>query len=193
MARSALDVAGRLLESDRWNADREAIKAEVLDRGFNAKLNSFVGEYDGDELDASLLYVARVGFLPADDRRMLGTIDAIRGALGHDDLVYRYDSRRTNDGFPAGEGAFLACSFWLVEALALACRTNEARDVFEKLCRRANDVGLLSEQCDVASGALVGNFPQALTHIGLINAAVCLSEGGKKRRGLRRRSREPRS
>jgi GH15 family glucan-1,4-alpha-glucosidase len=193
MAWSALDVAGRLLESDRWNADREAIKAEVLDRGFNAKLNSFVGEYDGDELDASLLYVARVGFLPADDRRMLGTIDAIRGALGHDDLVYRYDSRRTNDGFPAGEGAFLACSFWLVEALALACRTNEARDVFEKLCRRANDVGLLSEQCDVASGALVGNFPQALTHIGLINAAVCLSEGGKKRRGLRRRSREPRS
>jgi GH15 family glucan-1,4-alpha-glucosidase len=193
MAWAALDVAGRLLENDRWKTERDAIKTEVLERGFNAKLNAFVSEYGGDELDASLLYVARVGFLPPDDPRMLSTIDAIRGALGQDDLVHRYDSRRTEDGLPAGEGAFLACSFWLVEALALAGRLEDARDIFEKVCKRANDVGLLSEQCDVASGALLGNFPQALTHIGLINAAVCLSEGGKRRRGLRRRSREPRS
>jgi len=189
MAWAALDCASRLLgRNDRWEREREAIKREVLERGFNTRLNSFVGEYDGDELDASLLYAARVGFLDADDPRMLGTIDAIRKTLGHDELIYRYDMR-TDDGLPPGEGAFLPCSFWLVEALALAGRDGEAREVFEKLCRRANDVGLLSEEIDVESGAFLGNFPQALTHIGLVNAAICLSEEGKRRRGLRRTGR----
>ena len=118
---------------------------------------------------------------------MLGTIDAIRAKLGRDELIYRYEMR-TDDGLPPGEGAFLPCSFWLVEALAIAGRRDEAREMFEKLIARANDVGLLSEEIDVESGALLGNFPQALTHIGLINAALCLSEEGRTRRESRRKS-----
>jgi len=191
MAWAALDCAQRLFgENDVWSRECDAIKREVLARGFNAQLNSFVSEYDGSELDASLLYVTRVGFVEPDDPRMLGTIDAIRKQLGRDELIYRYDTTSTEDGLPPGEGAFLPCSFWLVEALALAGREDEARDVFEKLIGRANDVGLLSEEIDVESGAFLGNFPQALTHIGLVNAAICLSEAGRTRRGLRRRGRE---
>jgi len=104
---------------------------------------------------------------------MLGTIDAIRARLGHDDLLYRYEER-TDDGLPPGEGAFLACSFWLVEALALGGRVAEARQLFDKLLRRCNDVGLYSEEIDVETGVLLGNFPQALTHISMMNAALCL-------------------
>ena len=189
MAWAALDCASRVLgDQERWLRERAIIKQEVLERGFNAKLNSFVSEYDGDELDAALLYIARVGFLEPDDPRMLGTIDAIRAKLGRDELIYRYEMR-TDDGLPPGEGAFLPCSFWLVEALAIAGRRDEAREMFEKLIARANDVGLLSEEIDVESGALLGNFPQALTHIGLINAAICLNEEGKTRRGSDRRER----
>ena len=183
MAWSALDCAERLAKHghidadfDRWHADKEEIRRLVLERGFNRKLNSFVSIFDGDELDASLLYVTRVGFLKPDDPRILGTIDAIRAALGRDDLVYRYNSGTTEDGLPPGEGAFLPCSFWLVEALALAGRMSEAHDIFQKLLGRCNDVGLLSEEADPESGALLGNFPQALTHIGLMNAALCLEK-----------------
>ena len=191
MAWAALDSALRLVGPNaEWQRAKDEIHALVLERGFDAKRNTFVSELDGDELDASLLYVARVGLIPADDPRMLGTIDAIRKTLGRDDVVYRYELG-TDDGLPPGEGAFLACSFWLVEALAVAGREDEARDVFEKLIARANDVGLLPEEIDVASGAFLGNFPQALTHIGLVNAAICLSEEGRTRRGLRRRSSEP--
>ncbi len=129
--------------------------------------------YDGAELDSSLLYIARVGFLEAGDPRLLGTIDAIRRDLGRDDLLYRYDAS-TDDGLPPGEGAFLPCSFWLVEALAIARRIDEAQDIFEKLCARGNDLGLFSEEIDADSGALLGNFPQALTHVGLMNAALRL-------------------
>jgi len=183
MAWSALDCAIRIVEEQQklqldtigWRRVRDEIKDLVLSRGFNDRLGSFVSVFDGDELDASMLYVARVGFLPADDPRMLGTIDAIRAKLGRDDLVYRYQIE-TEDGLPPGEGAFLPCSFWLVEALSLAGRDDEARDVFEKLLARANDVGLLSEEIDVATGALLGNFPQALTHIALINAALTLEK-----------------
>jgi len=190
MAWAALDCAQRLFgKNDVWSRECDAIKREVIARGFNTQLNSFVSEYDGNELDASLLYITRVGFVEPDDPRMLGTIDAIRKQLGRDELIYRYDTRGTEDGLPPGEGAFLPCSFWLVEALAFAGRGDEARDVFEKLIARANDVGLLSEEIDVASGAFLGNFPQALTHIGLVNAAICLSEEGRTRRGLRRKER----
>ena len=186
MAWAALDCAARVLgHEDRWARERDHIKREVLERGFNTRLNSFVSEYGGDELDASLLYISRVGFIDADDPRMLGTIDAIRRTLGRDELIYRYEVR-TDDGLPPGEGAFLPCSFWLVEALVAAGRGKEAKDVFEKLCARANDVGLLSEEIDADSGAFLGNFPQALTHIGLVNAALCLSEEGKTRRESRR-------
>ena len=104
---------------------------------------------------------------------MLGTIDAIRRTLGHDDLLYRYELG-TNDGLPPGEAAFLPCSFWLVESLAIAGRSDEANRIFDSLIRRANDLGLYSEELDRSTGALRGNFPQALTHIGFMNAALCL-------------------
>jgi GH15 family glucan-1,4-alpha-glucosidase len=179
MAWMALDTAERLGDG-HWTSEKEEIKSLVLERGFNRELNSFVSLLDGDELDASLLYLLRVGFLPPDDPRMLSTIDAIRRRLGHDDLVYRYEAT-TDDGLPPGEGAFLACSFWLAEGLALAGREGEARELYEKLLTRGNDVGLFSEEIDVESGALLGNFPQALTHIALMNAAICLDQQGEGR------------
>ena len=181
MAWSAMDCAIRLAERghitdrvDLWRRTKDEIAAYVLTRGFNAALNSFVTVADGSDVDASLLYAARVGFIDATDPRMTGTIDVIRRKLAHDDLVYRYDSATTNDGLPSGEGAFLACSLWLVEALVFAKRYGEASEIFEKLCKRGNDVGLFSEEASVESGELLGNFPQALTHIGVMNAALCL-------------------
>jgi GH15 family glucan-1,4-alpha-glucosidase len=196
MAWAALDCAERLVEKKyvpdrhvhRWREAKEAIRRAVLERGFNRQLGSFVSIFDGDELDSSLLSIARVGFLDPADPRMLSTIDVIRRRLGRDELLYRYD-RSTDDGLPPGEGAFLACSFWLVEALALAGRRDEAQEIFEKLLRRANDVGLYSEEIDVESGALLGNFPQALTHIGLMNAALCLKAERRTFPGPHRRSR----
>jgi GH15 family glucan-1,4-alpha-glucosidase len=183
MAWAALDCAERLVKNNSipgshlaaWGRTKEEIQHAVLERGFNRQLGSFVSIFEGDELDSSLLYISRVGFLPPDDPRILGTIDAIRNRLGRDELLYRYDMR-TDDGLPPGEGAFLACSFWLVEALVLAGRTAEAREIFEKLLTRCNDVGLYSEEIDADTGALLGNFPQALTHIGMMNAALCLDE-----------------
>jgi GH15 family glucan-1,4-alpha-glucosidase len=189
MAWAALDTANRLLgKNEAWSREQDEIKRVVLERGFNKTLNSFVSELDGNEIDAALLQIARVGFVDADDPCMVGTIDAVRKTLGRGELIYRYDFG-TDDGLPPGEGAFLPCSFWLVEALAIGGRDDEARDVFEKLIARGNDVGLFSEEIDVASGAFLGNFPQALTHIGLVNAAICLSEEGKTRRESRRKSR----
>jgi len=177
MAWAALDCAGRLLGTSRWSDEQAKICDLVLARGFvNGR---FVGELDGVEVDASLLYIVRVGMLPPDDPRMLATIDAIRAELGKDDLVYRYDTRLTKDGLPSGEGAFLPCSFWLAEALELAGRTAESRELFEKLLARRNDVGLLSEEIDPESGAFLGNMPQALTHIGLLNAAICMAQRNK--------------
>ncbi len=181
MAWAALDCAERLAKKGhinddptRWREEKEKIRDVVLSRGFNAARGSFVGVLDGDELDASLLYVARVGMLDPNDPRMTSTIDAIRRELGRDDLIFRYDTRTTDDGLPSGEGAFLPCSFWLAEALALGGRRDEASEVFEKTLARANDAGLLSEEIDPESGALLGNMPQALTHIALLNAAICI-------------------
>ena len=181
MSWAALDSAQRMAEKGRlsgdvegWRATMDEIKRVVLERGFNQKINAFVGELDGEELDASLLSVARVGFLDGDDPRLVSTIDAIRKELGADDLIYRYRSEVTDDGLPPGEGAFLPCSFWLVEALAISKRIDEATVLFEKLLGRANDVGLFSEEATVPDGDLTGNFPQALTHIGLLNAALRL-------------------
>jgi GH15 family glucan-1,4-alpha-glucosidase len=181
MAWYALDCAQRLGAGD-WTNDKNEIRDWVLAHGFDGERNSFVAVAGERELDASLLYVARVGMLSPDDPRMLGTIDAIRSELGRDELIYRYDTRAKKDGLPTGEGAFLPCSFWLVEALALAGRDDEARDTFEKLLARANDVGLYSEEIDPESGELLGNFPQALTHVSLINAALCISAERKTRR-----------
>jgi len=180
MAWAALDCACRIAEKrhiindvERWRKAMAAIEADVVANGFNRKLNSFVAAYGSEELDASLLDLARVGFLEPADPRLAGTIDAVRRHLGRDELIYRY-SGDTDDGLPPGEGAFLACSFWLAEALAIVKRFDEAHDVFEKAIRRANDVGLLSEEVDVDSGRLIGNFPQGLTHVALMNAALRL-------------------
>jgi len=187
MAWSAIDCADRLLGG--FDGAKDDIKQYVLTNGYDPAMNSFVAVAGEHDVDASLLYAVRVGMIKPDDPRMLGTIDAIRAKLGRDDLVYRYDTRSTEDGLPSGEGAFLACSMWLVEALALANRRDEAHDVFEKVLRRANDVGLFSEEADPDSGELLGNFPQALTHIGLMNAALCLSGERRTSRESARRSR----
>ncbi|HKS24655.1 MAG TPA: glycoside hydrolase family 15 protein [Thermoanaerobaculia bacterium] len=181
MAWSALDCAERLIGPE-FSGVKDQIRDYVLTEGFNQEINSFVAVAGERDVDASLLYAVRVGIVKPDDPRMLGTIDAIRRQLGRGDLVYRYDTRSQEDGLPAGEGAFLACSMWLVEALVLAGRRGEAEEVFAKVLRRANDVGLLSEEADPDTGELLGNFPQALTHIGLMNAALCLSEGDRTSR-----------
>jgi len=187
MAWSALDSAQRIAKRCHIEIDiahvekaKAEIKEAVMTHGFDARRNTFVGIFDEEEVDASLLFIARVGFIDPTDPRMLGTIDAIRKDLGHDGLIYRYDSRKTDDGLPSGEGVFLPCSFWLVEALALAGRVDEARTLFDDVVRRGNDVGLFAEEIDGQSGALLGNFPQALSHIALLNAAICLEEAEKK-------------
>ncbi len=183
MAWLALDCA-ESLGVEGLHQTKNAIHDMVMTRGFDAKRNTFVSILDDDDLDAALLYMARVGFIDPADPRMLGTIDAIRSHLGHNGLLYRYDTRTTEDGLPPGEGGFLACSFWLAEALALAGKGGEARKVFESVAPRGNDLGLFSEEIDVQSGELLGNFPQALTHIGLMNAALAL-EGGRRQPGGR--------
>ncbi|MGH9419759.1 MAG: glycoside hydrolase family 15 protein, partial [Thermoanaerobaculia bacterium] len=187
MAWSALDSGQRIAERCHLDLDiprlertKAEIKDAVLTRGFDAQRNTFVAIFDEEEVDASLLFIARVGFVDPTDPRMLGTIDAIREDLGHDGLVSRYDTRETEDGLPPGEGAFLACTFWLVEALALAGRVGEARTLFDDVVRYANDAGLLGEEIDPRSGAFLGNFPQALSHIALLNAALRLDESEKK-------------
>jgi GH15 family glucan-1,4-alpha-glucosidase len=187
MAWSALDSAQRIakrchlkIDDARIERTKSAIKEEVMTHGFSARRHSFTGIYGDEEVDASLLFIARVGFIDATDPRMLGTIDAIRADLEHSGLMYRYDTRETDDGLPSGEGAFLACSFWLVEALALAGRVGQARTLFDDLARRGNDVGLFSEEIDVNSGEFLGNFPQALTHIALLTAALCLAQAEEK-------------
>ena len=175
MAWLALDCAESLGSRIAGLAEeKQAIRDEVMARGFDARRNTFTAIYDSEDVDAALLYIARVHFIEPDDSHMLGTIDAIRTTLGRNGLLLRYDTGRVEDGLPPGEGAFLACSFWLAEALALAGKHDEARKVFEDAAAHANDVGLLSEEVDVDSGALLGNFPQALTHIGLMNAALAL-------------------
>jgi GH15 family glucan-1,4-alpha-glucosidase len=180
---SALKIAGRChIKVDRPHLEKTKIeiKEAVLTHGFDAERNTFVSIFDEKEVDASLLFIARVGFIDPKDPRMLGTIDSIRSTLGGDGLLYRYDTRRTEDGLPVGEGAFVACTFWLVEALALAGRVDDAHALFDDVVRRANDAGLFSEEIDVHTGALLGNFPQALTHIAMLNAALALEEASKK-------------
>ena len=199
MAWSALDSALKIADRCRIEVDRAhleqtktEIKEAVLTRGFDAEHNTFVGIFGEKEVDASLLFIARVGFIDPKDPRMLGTIDAIRSTLGGDGLLYRYDTRKTKDGLPAGEGAFVACTFWLVEALALAGRVDEAHALFDDVVRHANDAGLFSEEIDVHKGALLGNFPQALTHIALLNAALALAEASQKGEAKPRAAASPR-
>jgi GH15 family glucan-1,4-alpha-glucosidase len=156
---------------DRWRALRDHIHDEVCDRGFDSTLNSFVQSYGSTALDASLLLIPMVGFLPAADPRVKGTLAAIERDLVRDGFVMRYDTGRGTDGLPPGEGAFLACSFWLVDNYVLQNRFDEARELFIRLLSLRNDVGLLAEEYDPAAQRQVGNFPQAFSHLALISSA----------------------
>jgi GH15 family glucan-1,4-alpha-glucosidase len=185
MAWVALDRAVKSVEAfgidgpvERWRETRAAIFADVCANGYDKERGSFVQAYGSPALDASTLLIAVCGFLPADDPRVIGTIAAIERDLLCDGLVYRYsdDGRRVPnvDGLPPGEGAFLACSFWLVDNYVLAGRRVEAERLFERLVGLCNDVGLLAEEYDPQARRFVGNFPQAFSHVGLINSAFNL-------------------
>jgi GH15 family glucan-1,4-alpha-glucosidase len=160
----------------RWRTLADEIHAQVCERGFDRALGSFVQAYGSKLLDASLLLIPVVGFLPADDPRVIGTLRAIEERLVIDgEFVLRYQSEQAQDGLPPGEGAFLACSFWLIDNYILQGRHVDARKLFDRLLARCNDVGLLAEEIDPLSGRMLGNFPQAYSHVGLINAALGLS------------------
>jgi GH15 family glucan-1,4-alpha-glucosidase len=160
---------------ERWAQTRDEIHAEVCEHGYDPERRTFTQYYGSRELDASTLNIALVGFLPPTDERLTGTIDAIRRELGRDGFVARYSTDVTDDGLPGGEGQFLACSFWLVNALALNGRAGDARDLFDRLLALRNDVGLLAEEYDVERGRQVGNFPQAFSHLALIQAAAAIT------------------
>jgi GH15 family glucan-1,4-alpha-glucosidase len=164
---------------ERWRKLRRAIHEDVCRRGYDPERGAFVQRYGAKDLDASLLMIPAVGFLPPRDPRVLGTIDAISRELVDDGgLVLRYDSTTTPDGLPPGEGVFLACSFWMVDALALSGRRDEAVRLFERVLSLANDVGLLSEQYDPRAGRMLGNFPQAFSHMALVGSAEVLAYAG---------------
>jgi GH15 family glucan-1,4-alpha-glucosidase len=163
---------------ERWRQVRAAIHTDVCRQGYDAGLEAFVQSYGSKLLDASLLMIPLVGFLPATDPRMLGTVRAIRRHLVTDGLVARYQTQPDVDGLPPGEGAFLACTFWLADNLALQGQVAEAQELFERLLALRNDVGLLSEEYDPAARRLLGNFPQAMSHMSLINTARNLSRQG---------------
>jgi GH15 family glucan-1,4-alpha-glucosidase len=160
--------------ADRWREIRASIHTEVCERGYDEGLGSFVQSYGSQELDASVLLIPLVGFLPGSDRRVRGTIEAIEGELLQDGLLLRYRTHTEVDGLPPGEGVFLPCSFWLVDCYVLAGRDDEARALFKRLVGLANDVGLLAEEYDPKSQRLLGNFPQAFTHLALVNSAYNL-------------------
>ncbi|MGO9059443.1 MAG: glycoside hydrolase family 15 protein [Candidatus Binataceae bacterium] len=178
MAWVAADRAVRMVERfgtdgpvDRWRALRARIHDDVCDKGFNSGRNAFVQYYGGKELDAALLMVPLVGFLPATDPRVSGTVQAIQRELLSDGLVRRYSTQQGVDGLQGGEGVFLPCTFWLADNLTMLRRYDEARAIFERLLAVCNDVGLLSEEYDPAARRQLGNFPQALSHVSLVNTA----------------------
>jgi GH15 family glucan-1,4-alpha-glucosidase len=159
----------------RWKKNRDLLHKQVCEKGFDKKLNSFVQAYGSKQLDASCLRIGLVGFLPMDDPRVIGTIDAIEKHLMKDGFVQRYDTEKSPDGLPPGEGVFLACSFWLVACRYLTGRRQEAEELFDKLLGLRNELGLLSEEWDTKANRMVGNFPQALSHIAMVHAAFVLS------------------
>jgi len=161
---------------DEWRALREEIFRDVLEHGFNKKLGTFVQAYESDQLDASLLLLPCVGFLPVADPRVEKTIAAIEKHLLRDGYVMRYSTEEVEDALPPGEGAFLACSFWLVDVYTLQGRIDDAERLFQQLVGLRNEVGLLSEQYDPRAKRLVGNFPQAFSHLALINSAYNLTQ-----------------
>jgi GH15 family glucan-1,4-alpha-glucosidase len=181
----AITLADRLGASDQvavWKQTRDEITQAILEQGWSERAGAFAQSFDSDELDASNLMMPIVGFLTADDPRMVATIDAIAEHLTDDrGLVYRYRPAETDDGLTGEEGTFLLCTFWLAQAQALAGQLDRARATFERAVAFCNDVGLLAEEVDAETGELLGNFPQAFSHIGLVNAAWAISEAERGR------------
>jgi GH15 family glucan-1,4-alpha-glucosidase len=155
----------------RWRKIRDTIHDEICDKGWNPRVRAFTQAYDTHALDASLLVMCQIGFIPHNDPRMVSTVAAIERELMTDGFLMRYRTEQAVDGLPPGEGVFLLCTFWLADAYALMGRTQEARDLFERLLAVRNDVGLLAEEYDPRARRMLGNFPQAFSHVGLINTA----------------------
>jgi GH15 family glucan-1,4-alpha-glucosidase len=186
MAWVAFDRAVKMVEGmglpgpvAHWRELRDRIHRDVCERGYSERRAAFVQSYGSEELDAALLLIPLTGFLPATDPRVVGTVDAIQRCLTVDGLVQRYRTHEGLDGLPKGEGVFLACSFWLADNLCLQGRHNEARELFERLLELSNDVGLLAEEYDPAARRFLGNFPQAFSHVALVNTALNLGEEEK--------------
>ncbi|MFG3119467.1 glycoside hydrolase family 15 protein [Streptomyces sp. NPDC048197] len=188
MAWVAADRAVKALEAnpklggelDRWRAMRDEVHREVCERGYDDERGTFTQSYESRDLDAATLLIPRVGFLPGDDPRVRGTIEAVRRELTHEGLVRRYTTDGGSvDGLPGGEGTFLVCSFWLADALRMSGRRDEAAQLFERLLSLRNDVGLLAEEYDPAAGRQLGNCPQAFSHIGLVGTAFGLLDGSE--------------
>ncbi|MEV3991591.1 glycoside hydrolase family 15 protein [Streptomyces sp. NPDC049837] len=184
MAWVAADRAVRTLEKDpslrgdanRWRAMRDEVHRDVCEKAYDPERNTFTQSYGSRELDAATLLIPRVGFLPPDDPRVIGTVDAVRAELSHEGFIRRYSTEGVAvDGLPGDEGTFLVCSFWMADALRMTGRTKEARELFERLLSLRNDVGLLAEEYDAAARRQLGNFPQAFSHIGLVGTALALA------------------
>ncbi len=183
MCWTALDRALRLAElepvrfrgdSVRWETERDMLRSDILAHGYKGSVGAFTMAYDGDDLDAAALRLPLVGFLPADEPRMRSTIERVQEGLGHDGLLLRYRPE-SDDGLPAGEGTFAICTFWLVDCLTALGRIDEARRLFERMLGYTSDLGLFAEEIDPATGTALGNYPQAFTHLALIDAAVDLT------------------
>jgi GH15 family glucan-1,4-alpha-glucosidase len=170
-AAQTVERFGQSGDADRWRQLGQEIHAQVCKDGWDADRNTFTQSYGSKALDAALLLIPRVGFLPGDDPRVVGTVEAIQRELVSDGFVLRYQTEEADDGLPPGEGAFLPCSFWLADALAMCGRRDEARALYDRLAGLANDVGLFAEEYDPATSRLVGNFPQAFTHVALVTSA----------------------
>jgi GH15 family glucan-1,4-alpha-glucosidase len=185
MAWVAFDRAVKLIEHcdcdaaehvERWQSIRDEVHRQVCEQGYNAKKKAFTQFYGSEQLDASLLMLPLVGFLPPDDERVVSTVEAIQRELMEDGLILRYRNEKNKvDGLPGSEGVFLPCSFWLVDCLQLLGREDEAREMFERLLALRNDLGLLSEEYDPRAKRQLGNFPQAFSHVALVNTALLLS------------------
>jgi GH15 family glucan-1,4-alpha-glucosidase len=182
----AFDRAIRMVEGmglpgpvEHWRELRARIHDDVCTRGVSPQRGCFVQSYGSEELDGSLLQIAITGFLPANDPRVQRTVDAIQRDLTIDGFVQRYHTHESVDGLPAGEGVFLACSFWLADNLLMQGRREEARALFDRLVGLTNDVGLLAEEYDPSAGRFLGNFPQAFSHVALVNTAMNLSAAAK--------------
>jgi GH15 family glucan-1,4-alpha-glucosidase len=182
----AVKLAPKLGEHDRsgaWAAARDEIREAVLTRGWSDATQAYAQSFDGEQLDAAQLLMPLVGFLPADDPRMRSTIEAIARELTQDGLVLRYRNENglDGDGLTGEDGSFVICSFWLVSCLARAGELERAQTLFDTLVGYANDLGLIAEEIDVATGELLGNFPQAFSHVGLINAAWEIDQARARR------------